>query len=307
MDGPSAFSPTGSSEPFAIESSRIPRRPLVVASPHSGSNYPDEFVASARLDRLSLRRSEDCFVDALFAAAPDSGAPLLKALFPRAYVDANREPYELDPAMFEDPLPAWVNLSSPRVAAGLGTVPRVVADGTAIYRGKLKFDEVAARIDRLYRPYHAALEALVAETEALFGFCVLLDAHSMPSWIGRSEGAARRAVERGVDIVLGDRIGRSCDPLITRTAERVLQSLGYRVALNAPFAGGFTTGHYGQPARGRHCLQIEINRALYMSESTLQRSQGFDRVQRDMAALVSALAALPDAHFAPAQKKGAAP
>jgi N-formylglutamate amidohydrolase len=273
--------------PFDILPPLVARRPLVVASPHSGAVYPAEFLSAARLDPLALRKSEDCFVDEIFGLAPSEGAPLLRALFPRAYIDPNREPYELDPAMFEDELPSFVNRASPRVAVGLGTIAKVVADGEAIYRRKLRFSEVEKRIELLYRPYHAALERLVAETVDLFGAALLLDAHSMPSSGARPEPGRQR-----VDIVLGDRRGSSCDPVVTRTAEQVLRQRGYSVALNAPYAGGFTTWHYGKPQQRRHCLQIEINRALYVEERTLERKPFLTTLRDDMAILMRALAPL---------------
>ena len=274
------------SPPFEIDLPPGPRGPAVVASPHSGSDYPAEFVRASRLGPLALRKSEDCYVHELFGQAPAAGAPLIRALFPRAYVDVNREPYELDPAMFEDALPDFVNRTSPRVAVGLGTIAGVVAEGEPIYPGKLRFAEAEARLDRCYRPYHAALEALLCETLAQFGCCLLIDAHSMPS------ASAREPSRQRVDIVLGDRMGTACHPLVTRTAERVLRRRGYSVALNTPYAGGFTTRHYGRPQDERHCLQVEINRSLYMDERTLARRAGLARLASDMAELVKTLADL---------------
>ena len=273
--------------PYRIVPPAGARVPLVVASPHSGTCYPDAFVQASRLDRLTLRKSEDCFVDEIFGKAPALGAPLLRALFPRAYIDPNREPYELDPVMFEDDLPDFVNRTSPRVAVGLGTIARIVADGEFIYRRKLRFAEVEARIEQLYRPYHAALEALVAETVGQFGTCLLIDAHSMPSC-----GAQGEATRRRVDIVLGDRLGTSCRGEVTRAAEQLLRQQGYTVALNVPYAGGFTTRHYGRPAEGRHCLQIEINRGLYMDERTFDRRPYLATLQADMSELLRGLAGL---------------
>ncbi len=261
--------------------------PLVVASPHSGARYPDDLIAASRLDPIALRKSEDCFVHLIFADAPALGVPLLHALFPRAYIDPNREPYELDPVMFEDKLPPFVNCHSPRVAVGLGTIARVVADGEPIYRRKLRFAEAEHRIEQLYRPYHAALEQLIAATMADFGGCLLIDAHSMPSTSTRAEAGRRR-----VDMVLGDRLGTSCHPAVTRAAEACLKAQGYSVALNMPYAGGFTTRHYGRPDDGRHCLQIELNRALYMDERTLAPKPYLDRLRGDMAALIEALGRL---------------
>jgi N-formylglutamate amidohydrolase len=261
------------------------RIPVVLASPHSGIDYPREFLSASRLDPLRLRRSEDSFVDEIFAGAVQLGAPLLRARFPRAYLDANREPFELDPAMFEDSLPEYVNSLSPRVQAGLGTIARIVATGEDIYVGKLRFAEALRRVERLYEPYHRALRQLIAGTRERFGFYLLLDCHSMPS-------SADRGGRRAVDFVLGDCHGSSCRPEIVQTTQRLLVGKGYSVALNAPYAGGFTTGHYGQPEEGAHALQIEINRALYMNERTLEQKPYIGELIRDMTELVQALAGL---------------
>lgn len=255
--------------------------PLVLASAHSGRRYPPDFVAAARLDPLGLRRSEDCFVDELFAEAPGHGVPLLCADFPRAYCDANREAWELDPGMFEDVLPGWVNTTSARVGAGLGTVARVVATGETIYRGKLRFAEAEERVRTCWQPFHDMLTALIGGTRASFGACLLIDCHSMPLY-----GAAGR----GADIVLGDAHGTACAPSVVRAAEQVLTALGYSVRRNDPYAGGFITRHYGRPREGVHALQIEIARGLYMDETRLTRLPGFAAVQADMAALVGRLA-----------------
>ncbi len=263
--------------------------PLVLASPHSGRDYPAEFTAIARLKGAALRRSEDSFVDELFAAGPGCGAPLIRALFPRAYLDVNREPYELDPAMFEDALPPYVNTHSLRVRAGLGTIARVVADGAEIYRGKLRFADAAARIERCYEPYHAALGALLRATEAAFCFAVLLDCHSMPSVggpIDRDPGAAR------ADIVLGDRFATSCHPSIAALVARVLTQAGYVVRRNEPYAGGFTTQYYGRPHLGVHALQIEVKRSLYMDETRFERGPGFAGVAATMTRVIEALAGM---------------
>ena len=257
--------------------------PLVLASPHSGSDYPADFLAAARLDPLSLRRSEDSFVDELFGAAPLLGAPLLSARFPRAYVDVNREAYELDPGMFSDALPRFVNASSPRVRMGLGTIARIVASGEEIYAEKLRFAEAKRRIECLYRPYHQVLRRLVEETEALFGGCLLVDCHSMPSGAGSACG------QNGADIVLGDCHGVACAPQIVVAAHRFLAERGFAVAINTPYAGGFTTGHYGRPSVRRHALQIEINRALYMHECSYHRKPHFARLVQDLAELVERL------------------
>ncbi len=263
--------------------------PFVYCSPHSGTDYNEPFRRASRLDYNTLRKSEDSHVDVLFGAAPAKGAPLLCALFPRAYVDPNREPFELDQAMFEDRLPDYVNTASPRVAAGLGTIAKVVCNGAEIYRKKLRFAEAVERIDTYYRPYHAALTALLEETKRRFGIAVLVDCHSMPSVGGpmdKDPGARR------VDFVLGDAYGAACHPALTLAAEAKLRGYGYAVHRNMPYAGGFTTRHYGNPARGQHALQIEINRALYMDEDSYGRRAGFETVQAHLSALVTHLAAL---------------
>lgn len=256
--------------------------PLVFASPHSGAHYSADFLAEARLDPLSLRRSEDSFVDELFAAAPDHGAPLLAATFPRVFCDANREPWELDPAMFDGPLPAWVNSASPRVGAGLGTIARVVATGEPVYRHKLAFAAAEARVRDFWQPYHAALSALIEETRAAFGYCLLLDCHSMPTHPVHGSPHA--------DMVLGDAHGTSCAPRATRLVEETLTEMGYRVRRNDPYAGGYVTRHYGAPREGVHALQIEIARRLYMDEARVQRAPGMRALQRDIGALVATMA-----------------
>jgi N-formylglutamate amidohydrolase len=263
--------------------------PLVVASPHSGRNYPPAFVAASRLDRLNLRRSEDGFVDELFAAAPGMGAPLLRANFPRAYIDANREPFELDPRMFRDSLPGYANTRSPRVAAGLGTIARVVASGADIYREKLPFSEALHRIRSYYWPYHNALRGLIETTASHFGGCILLDCHSMPSVGGPMD---RDAGHRRVDFVLGDCHGTSCGAKVAETAERALTGMGYHVTRNTPYSGGFVTRHYGRPDQGAHALQIEINRALYMDERNVRRLPGMSVLSEDLRQLIAALGAL---------------
>jgi N-formylglutamate deformylase len=256
--------------------------PVVFASPHSGRAYPEAFVAASRLDRLRLRRSEDGFVDELFAAAPAHGAPLVAADFPRAFCDANREAWELDPAMFEDELPVWVNWQSPRVAAGLGTIARVVASGDAIYRGRLRFAEAEARIRDLWQPFHAALQEVIATTRAAFGSCLLVDCHSMPA------AAAARPL---ADIVLGDAYGTSCAPRPVRRLEELLVDAGFSVRRNDPYAGGYITRHYGRPGEGVHAVQLEILRPLYMDESRMERLSGFPAVRDRLAAVIATLTA----------------
>ena len=256
--------------------------PLVFASAHSGRNYEAAFVSSVRLDPVALRRSEDSFVDELFSAAPAHGAPLLAATFPRAFCDANREAWELDPAMFEEALPDWVNTSSPRVGAGLGTIARVVASGEAIYRGKLRFAEAEARIEGFWQPYHTALEAAIAATRRAFGACLLIDCHSMPGGCMSPQPQA--------DIVLGDAHGTACTPLAVRAVEQCLVDLGFTVRRNDPYAGGYVTRHYGRPREGVHALHIEITRSLYMDEARIERLPDFAGMRGRITALIAGLA-----------------
>ena len=273
--------------PIEVQEPAKQTLPLVFASPHSGAYYPPDFVAASALELGALRKSEDCYVDDLFGDVPRLGAPLLRALFPRAYLDVNREPYELDPEMFAQPLPTFVNSTSARVAAGLGTIAKIVASRREIYRGKLSFDEAERRINGVYKPYHKALRDLIHRTWNRFGLCILIDCHSMPS-----AGLPVESDGRGIDIVLGDRSGMSCAPAITETLEHSLSELGYRVTRNNPYAGGFTTQHYGEPATGIHTIQIEINRTLYMDELTLQRRNSFTRLKADLSTVIQSLADL---------------
>ena len=269
------------SPPITLHRPARQTAPLIFASPHSGRDYPAAFLAASRLDPLSLRRSEDSFVDELFAEAPRHGAPLLAASFPRAFCDANREPWELDPEMFSEPLPPWVNSTSPRIGAGLGTIARVVASGSAIYRDKLPFAEAEARIHRCWEPYHACLTTLIAETRAAFGACLLIDCHSMPA---PSTPAGRR-----VDFVLGDAHGTTCSERAVRLIEEILVGLGYRVRRNDPYSGGYITRHYGRPREGMHALQLEIARDLYMDEQRIERLPGFQRIRQSMERLLCEL------------------
>ena len=287
--------PGGLRPPFDIVAPAVQTVPLVFASPHSGTQYDPDFVAASRLDQISLRRSEDSFVDELFATAPAFGAPLLRALFPRVYLDPNREPWELDPGMFEDALPSWVNTTSLRVAGGLGTIARVVTNGAEVYRGKLKFSEAERRIRTLYIPFHEAIQDLLAATVERFGTGILIDCHSMPSVGGPMD---RDPGHERADIVLGDRYGTACARIVTDTAEKALTAMGYRVARNDPYAGGFTTRNYGRPEAGIHALQIEIKRSLYMDEERITRLAQMAGVAARMRTLIAALAGIDHAHLA---------
>ena len=258
--------------------------PVVVSSPHSGSLYPTTFLADAAVPLAVLRRAEDAFVDELFAAAPAFGMPLLAARFPRSYVDANRESYELDPAMFEGPLPRPLNHRSSRVAAGLGMIPRVAASGEAIYRARIPAGEIERRLDACWRPYHGALTLLFEQTYRQFGSAWLIDAHSMPS---SASGLGPRDREPRVDIVLGDNHGEACSAVLVASVEHWLRDQGLRVQRNLPYAGGFTTQRYGRPATGRHVLQIEINRALYMDEGRHEKLPTWHKVELLIAGLLT--------------------
>jgi len=284
MDVPVA-SPIATEPAVVVLRPALQTIPVIFASPHSGRTYPDEFLAAARLDPLGLRRSEDSFVDELFAAAPDHGAPLLAATFPRAYCDANREPWELDPAMFADALPPWVNTTSARVGAGLGTIARIVASGEAIYRGKLCFAEAERRIRTCWQPFHQTLAALIAATRARFGVCLLIDCHSMPS-----HGHTARQGGKPATFVLGDAHGTACAPHAARMVEELLCRLGHPVRRNDPYAGGYITRHYGRPREGIHAVQIEIARELYMDEGRIQRLPEFPIIQAGVTRFIGDLA-----------------
>lgn len=265
-----------------------PRRltaPLVFNSAHSGRVYPERFLKMTRLDNLSIRQSEDAYVDELFARAPHLGAPLLRANFPRAYLDVNREPWELDPAMFAEPLSDRFNTSSPRVAAGLGTLARVVAENKPIYRGPLTLDDARTRIEGIYHPYHATLQRLLSEAMAEFGVAILIDCHSMPR-------ISRSGDRTAPDVVLGDRYGTSCTPLIVDTVEALFAGAGLKVARNRPYAGGFSTRTYGRPPYGVHALQIEVSRHLYMNEVTLEKHAGFAPTRQIIERVLLALVGL---------------
>lgn len=257
--------------------------PLVFASPHSGRLYPPEMLAVSRLDREAIRKSEDAYVDVLVESAAEFGVPLIAARYARAFVDVNREPYELDPAMFEDELPAFARARTARVAAGLGSIARVVAEGQEIYHGKLTFDDARRRIEQVHRPYHRALSALLDEARREHGVAILVDWHSMPS-------AAAGAPCASPDFVLGDRFGVSCARTVTNHLERSLQALGYRVARNAPYAGGHTTEFYGRPGQNAHAIQVEINRRLYVDEERMAPNAGFERLKHDLRAAFAGLA-----------------
>ncbi|KGD92021.1 MULTISPECIES: N-formylglutamate amidohydrolase [Rhizobium/Agrobacterium group] len=262
----------GDFEHFEVREPATQTIPFVFNSPHSGRLYPPAFLAQANLDALSIRRSADHYVDELFADAPELGAPLLLAHFPRAYLDVNREPYELDPRMFDGPLPPFVNIGSMRVAGGLGTIPRIVAENMEIYRRRLSVEEGMSRVEAIYKPYHACLRKLIARTHARFGLAILIDCHSMPGNIRLSGSDVRP------DFIIGDRYGTSASAELSRAALHFLGEMGFSAVRNKPYAGGFITEHYGRPVRGLHALQIEVNRALYVDEVTLAKKPEFPAI-----------------------------
>jgi N-formylglutamate amidohydrolase len=273
--------------PFEILEPAETQGPVVFNSPHSGSIYPPAFLSAARLDLAQLRRSEDSFVDQLFTGVVGRGFPLMRAHFPRCYVDVNREPYELDPRMFDGRLPSFANTRSMRVAGGLGTVARVVGDAQEIYHQRIPVDDALRRIEGLYKPYHRALRRLVTRVHRDFGTAILVDCHSMPSLAGSRDERPR------ADIVLGDRYGTSCVAGVTDVIETTLHDLGYLVSRNKPYAGGFITEHYGNPPAGLHAIQLEINRALYMDERKFEPIASFGQLATDLEALADRIALIP--------------
>ena len=283
---PAAFFPS-----YDVLRPRQQTAPFVFSSPHSGRLYPQEFLAQSRLDPLALRKSEDCYVDQLFRGVANCGAPLISARFPRAYLDLNREPYELDPELVDDPLPAHANTQSLRVAGGLGTVARIVADGESIYRERLSLLEVLTRIDQLYFPFHSELNRLIDGTRSQFGYAVLIDCHSMPSSAMTPGGGARP------DIVIGDRYGASADPRLSALIRDAFVKRGYKVQMNRPYAGGYITEHHGRPVRGVHAVQLEINRGLYVDEQTFVASNGYAGLEATLAEVAAELCMLVPAMF----------
>ena len=259
---------------------------VVFASPHSGRDYPAPFLRHALLDEQEIRSSEDAFVDELFEAASDHGAPFLRASAPRAFVDLNRAPEELDPALIQGVRRISHN---PRVASGLGVIPRVVANGRTIYRGKITLDEAHARISGHWRPYHDMLQTLLDESHAAFGEAILIDCHSMPHEALENVGppGAPRP-----DVVLGDRFGAAAAGSVVEQIEAAFAAAGLRVARNMPFAGAFITQHYGRPSRRQHAVQVEVDRALYMNEKTLRPNGNFKAFRTLLGGVIAELAAI---------------
>jgi N-formylglutamate amidohydrolase len=258
----------------------------VFNSPHSGNEYPEALLARTRLDRLQLRASEDALIDRLFAPAAALGAPLLAATAPRAWIDLNRGPAELDPALIHGVRTAGLNQ---RIAAGLGVVPRIVSEGAAIYDGKLTLAEANDRIRTVHAPYHARLEALLMRARTEFGTAILFDCHSMPSDALR---AAPRVRGRAPEVVLGDRFGAAATREIVAETQIAFETAGFVVARNAPFAGGYITQRYGRPARGVNAVQIEIDRALYLDQRRIEPNAGYPEIARRIERVIAALCAI---------------
>lgn len=259
---------------------------VVFASPHSGCDYPEWFVRRSLLNARTIRSSEDAFVDRLFASAPDFGAPFLMAGAPRAFLDLNRAADELDPALIRG---VRRPSNNPRVASGLGVIPRVVAHGRPIYHGKLALDEASHRIDSYWRPYHARLQSLLDETRATFGRAILIDCHSMPH--EALDAVARSGAPRP-EVVLGDRFGASAETDIVDEIESAFANAGFVVSRNTPFAGAYVTQHYGRPARKQHAIQIEIDRSLYMDEATIEPRPDFDEFRARLAGVIREVIAI---------------
>ncbi len=278
--------PDGVDPAFEIHEPARWSAPLVFNIPHAGRVYPRGFLEASRLDALTLRRSEDAFVDDLFMGVVGRGLPLMRAHFPRAFLDVNREPYELDPRMFAGRLPPFANTRSVRVAGGLGTIARVVSESDEIYARPLSVDEGLDRIERYHKPYHRALRALLARGKRDFGSVTLVDCHSMPV---QARGLSDR---RRADVVIGDRYGTACSGEIVETIHATLERLGYAVVRNKPYAGGFITEQYGQPHLGLHAVQIEVCRSLYMDERRCAKTGGFAWLSADMMRLADALGAM---------------
>ncbi len=272
--------------PYTLRMPKMRTTAAIFASPHSGRNYPAAFVRDSQLDEVALRSSEDAFIDRLYESAPEFGAPLLAATFPRAYVDLNRAPDELDPALITGVVRRRHN---PRIASGLGVIPRVVAHSRTIRQGKISLFEAKRRLRHCYYPYHNKLKQLVEETERDFRHVLLFDCHSMPH---DALVATSYAFDKKPDVVLGDRYGASCAKRIADEAERIFTDAGLRVSRNLPFAGAYVTQQYGWPSIGRHTLQIEIDRALYMDEEKIVPRDDFSEFQALMRSVVKRLADL---------------
>ena len=278
--------------PFQLAEPEVLTSAAVFNSPHSGSTYPEVLIARSRLSEHALRASEDAFVDLMFQPAPKFGAPLLVATLPRAWIDLNRSPTELDPALIEGVQGTGLNQ---RIAAGLGVVPRIVAEGTAIYNGKISKSDAQQRIRMVHQPYHEKLGDLLRRASTNFGKAVLFDCHSMPSDALRAAPRVRGALP---DIVLGDRFGASASREVTAETQEIFQDAGFKVARNAPFAGGYITQRYGRPSRNVHAVQIEIDRSLYMDQKRIEPLPEFDEIRDRLLGVIQRLSGMLSDGFA---------
>ncbi|WP_406721415.1 MULTISPECIES: N-formylglutamate amidohydrolase [Thioclava] len=257
------------------------RTSVIFSSPHSGRYYPSDFKQNTALDLLRLRSSEDAFVDDFMRLAPDLGACSIAATYPRAYLDLNRAKDELDPGIIDG---LRHRGSGSRVAAGLGVIPRVVSGGRAILRGKISVEEAQNRLDDIWEPWHGRIASLMEDVHAIFGEAILVDLHSMPSEAIEAFGLRRP------EIVIGDRYGSSASERIVEGIEAAFAETGLSVSRNAPFAGAYIAKTYGQPNLGRHAVQIEINRALYMDEARIERRADFPEFQALMDGVLTRIA-----------------
>lgn len=271
-------------EAYLLNTPQIGRGPLVFSSPHSGRAYDPAFLDNILLDSSQIRSSEDAFVDELIGTAPAAGIPLLAARVPRAFLDLNRGSDELDPAVIEGIGRAAHN---PRVSSGLGVIPRVVAQGRNIYRGKISLAEAEARIARHWHPWHDQLKTLLREAHLGAGQAILLDWHSMPH--EAIEVHSRPGIAHP-EVVLGDRFGASAAREVTDRIEAAFRRAGLRVVRNAPFAGAYIAQTYGRPSQQQHVVQIEIDRALYMDETAIRRSTDFTAFRQVIGGIITELA-----------------
>ncbi len=282
-------------EDVLVRSDPIGRRlPVLFDSPHSGVSYPRDFAFTCPL--ATLRQAEDTYVEELFAQAPEHGATLLCALFPRSYIDANRAIDDIDPALLDGPWPEPLNPTE-KSALGIGLIRTLCRPGLPLYDGKLTVAEVAERIDRYYRPYHFQVASVLDGLAARFGAVWHVNCHSMPSAVGPAP-ARSMGKTKGVDFVIGDRDGTTSEPGFVALVADVLQGFGYSVAVNDPYKGVELLARYANPARGRHSIQLEINRRLYMNEETLERHEGFARLQQHLGALIRRVCAHAEARTA---------
>lgn len=271
---------------FAVALPDLRDTPVIFSSPHSGRHYTSAFLDQSLLDAQMIRSSEDAYIDQLFSAAPAFGAPLIHALLPRAWLDLNRAPDELDPALIEGiHRPAH----NPRVSSGLGVIPRVVANGRAIYRGKLSLSEAERRIAQVWHPYHNALRRLIDESQARFGRAVLIDCHSMPH---EAIEAHSRPGQLRPDVVLGDRFGAAAGREVIEQVEAAFAGAGLRVARNSPFAGAYIAQAYGRPVRGNHVVQVEIDRALYLDEARVELRPDYPAFHRLISGVIAEISGI---------------